>query len=287
VGGTTGGPQLAICDEASDLGVIEAVSSDGEGEFLPFWRLYIEQNYRGEWVCVGKFLLRERGGRSHIVHRYPNGLEATLLDGLCAQTVGTTLEGFRDAMTHGSVEERLELLKRFVERSRGALDTANWDGEGYVVHHLKTPTEAFREDVLTGKIFDTSPGSSSLSDSSGGTRLVSTQQITALNPSSRKLLASLAVSKPQSGNTPLKPALPRFFSPYLLTSSRNISPKTTSRTPMERSLWSATAILSSYISFEQSAGRGIFSRSKPSEAACFFTSSRLTPCMLTRLYSSV
>jgi hypothetical protein len=267
--------------------VIEAVSSDGEGEFLPFWRLYIEQNYRGEWVCVGKFLLRERGGRSHIVHRYPNGLEATLLDGLCAQTVGTTLEGFRDAMTHGSVEERLELLKRFVERSRGALDTANWDGEGYVVHHLKTPTEAFREDVLTGKIFDTSPGSSSLSDSSGGTRLVSTQQITALNPSSRKLLASLAVSKPQSGNTPLKPALPRFFSPYLLTSSRNISPKTTSRTPMERSLWSATAILSSYISFEQSAGRGIFSRSKPNEAACFFTSSRLTPCMLTRLYSSV
>jgi hypothetical protein len=104
--------------------VIEAVySSDGEGEFLPFWRLYIEQNYRGEWVCVGKFLLRERGGRSHIVHRYPNGLEATLLDGLCAQTVGTTLEGFRDAMTHGSVEERLELLKRFVERSRGALDS--------------------------------------------------------------------------------------------------------------------------------------------------------------------
>jgi len=99
--------------------VIEAVySSDGEGEFLPFWRLYIEQNYRGEWVCVGKFLLRERGGRSHIVHRYPNGLEATLLDGLCAQTVGTTLEGFRDAMTHGSVEERLELLKQFVERGR-------------------------------------------------------------------------------------------------------------------------------------------------------------------------
>ena|GEM_PF-1790582 len=139
--------------------MIEAVySSDGEGGFLPFWRLYIEQNYRGEWVCVGKFLLRERGGRSHIVHRYPNGLEATLLDGLCAQTVGTTLEGFRDAMTHGSVEERLELLKRFVERSRGALDTADWDGEGYVIYHFKTPTEAFREDVLMGKIFDTRSG---------------------------------------------------------------------------------------------------------------------------------
>lgn len=139
--------------------MIEAVySSDGDGEFLPFWRLYIEQNYRAERVCVGKYLLKERGGRSYIVHRYPSGLEATVSDHSCAERIGITVERFRDVMTRGSVEERLELLRLFAEKSRGALDAASWDGEGYAVHHLKTPTEAFQDDVLEGKIFDPRTG---------------------------------------------------------------------------------------------------------------------------------
>ncbi len=139
--------------------MIEAVySSEGEGEFLPFWRLYIEQNYRPRWVYAGKYLLREYGGRSYVVHRYPGGLEATVTDHSCAEAVGVPLERFRDVMTHGSGDERLELLKLFVEKSKGSLDTVSWDGEGYAINHLKTPTEEFTDDVLSGKIFDPRTG---------------------------------------------------------------------------------------------------------------------------------
>ena len=152
-------PRLVICGAAYRLGVIEAVySSEGEGELLPFWRLYIEQNYRPRWLPVGKYLLRERGGRSYVVHRYPGGLEATVADHSCAEAIGITVERFRDVMAHGSRDERLELLRRFVEKSKGALDSMDWDGEGYAVHHLQTPTEAFIADVLEGKIFDPGTG---------------------------------------------------------------------------------------------------------------------------------
>jgi hypothetical protein len=51
--------------------VIEAVYSSKEegGDFLPFWKLYVEYNYRGEWVCVGRFYLKDYYGRTYIVQR--------------------------------------------------------------------------------------------------------------------------------------------------------------------------------------------------------------------------
>jgi hypothetical protein len=57
--------------------VIEAVYSSKEegGDLLPFWKLYVEQNYRGEWVCVGKFYLKDYYGRTYIVQRNPRYAE--------------------------------------------------------------------------------------------------------------------------------------------------------------------------------------------------------------------
>jgi hypothetical protein len=69
--------------------VIEAVhSSKEEGDFLPFWKLYIEQNYRGRWVRVGKFSLKNFDGRTFIADS--NGI--LISDATCAKKVGMAVD---------------------------------------------------------------------------------------------------------------------------------------------------------------------------------------------------
>jgi hypothetical protein len=134
--------------------VIEAVYSSKEerGDFLPFWKLYIEQNYRGEWVCVGRFYLKDYYGRTYIVQC--NHVEETpILDVICAEKVGMAAEKVKEIMERGSKELKLELLRRFVEAIK-----VEQEGEGYVLYHFKTPVEAFEEDVLKGKVFDPRTG---------------------------------------------------------------------------------------------------------------------------------
>ena len=139
--------------------VIEAVYSSKEegGDFLPFWKLYIENNYRGEWVCVGKFSLKDYDGRTYIVQR-DHVEETPILDAICAEKVGMTVERVKEIMEKGSKGMKLELLKRFVEGIKQPYDRVEQEGEAYVLYHFKTPVEAFEEDILKGRVFDPRTG---------------------------------------------------------------------------------------------------------------------------------
>ena len=135
--------------------MIEAVhSSKEDGDFLPFWKLYIEQNYRGRWVRVGKFSLRNFEGRTFIVDS--NGI--LISDATCAKKVGMAEDQVRAIMTEGSREAKLKLLKTFVEKVKDACDRIEEEGRGYALYHFETPVEAFKEDVLQGKVFDPRTG---------------------------------------------------------------------------------------------------------------------------------
>jgi hypothetical protein len=136
--------------------VIEAVHSSKEecGDLLPFWKLYVEQNYRGRWVRVGKFSLRNFEGRTFIVDS--NGI--LISDATCAKKVGMAVDDVRVIMTEGSREAKLKLLKTFVEKVKDACDRIEEEGRGYALYHFETPVEAFKEDVLQGKVFDPRTG---------------------------------------------------------------------------------------------------------------------------------
>ena len=138
--------------------MIEAVYSSKEegGDFLPFWKLYIQYHYRGEWVRTC-FYLKDYYGRTYIVQRdYTE--ETPILDAICAEKVGVAVERVKEIMEKGSKELKTELLRRFVEAIKQPYDRVEQEGEGYVLYHFKTPVEAFEEDVLKGKVFDPRTG---------------------------------------------------------------------------------------------------------------------------------
>jgi hypothetical protein len=139
--------------------VIEAVYSSKEehGDFLPFWKLYVENNYRGEWVCVGRFYLKDYYGRTYVAQR-DHKEETPILEAICATKIGMTVERVQEIMERGSKELKLELLRRFVEAIKQPYDRVEQDGEAYVLYHFKTPLEAFEEDVMKGRVYDPRTG---------------------------------------------------------------------------------------------------------------------------------
>jgi hypothetical protein len=138
--------------------VIEAVFSSKEegGDLLPFWKLYIQYHYRGEWVRTS-FYLKDYYGRTYIVQR-DHKEETPILDAICATKIGTTVERVQEVMERGSKELKLELLRRFVEAIKQPYDKVEQDGEAYVLYHFKTPLEAFEEDVMKGRVYDPRTG---------------------------------------------------------------------------------------------------------------------------------
>jgi len=138
---------------------VYATPSDEEGDFLPFWRSYIEEHYQPKRVTVGRYRLLEHDGRRFIGRIFPDIGECVLFsDGVVSERLGVREEAVRAVLTHGSVEDGKELLKAFLEKNRGALETVEQDEDGYTITRIQTPTDAFESDVLEGKILDPATG---------------------------------------------------------------------------------------------------------------------------------
>ena len=153
-----GGGQAGTLANGGEI-TVYATPTDEEGDFLPFWRNYIEEHYQPKRVIVGRYRLIERDGRRFIGKILAEIGECVLFsDGVVSERLGVREEAVRDTLTHGSVEDGKELLKAYLEKIREPMEAVEEDGDGYVVVRMQTPTEAFEDDVLQGKILDPATG---------------------------------------------------------------------------------------------------------------------------------
>jgi len=130
----------------------------GDNEFLPFWKLYAEHNYQSKWVTLGGYRIEEKPDRAYIMHVYENGPSLYVMDGEIASKTNTPVERVRQILTCGSREEKERLLEAYVNGVKNEFDRVERVGDTLKIHHLVTPLEAFKDDVLEGKIFDPRTG---------------------------------------------------------------------------------------------------------------------------------
>jgi hypothetical protein len=130
----------------------------GDDEFLPFWKLFAEHNYQSRWVCEDSYRIEEKPDRAYILHVYENGLRAYVMDREIASKTKLPVERVTQILTCGSREERGRLLQAYVNGVKKEFDRVERVGDEFKIHHLITPLEAFKNDVLEGKIFDPRTG---------------------------------------------------------------------------------------------------------------------------------
>jgi hypothetical protein len=130
----------------------------GADEFLPFWKLFAEHNYQSRWVSEDSYRIEEKPDRAYILHVYENGLRAYVMDRKIASKTKLPVERVAQILTCGSREERERLLQAYVNGVKKEFDRVERVGDEFKIHHLVTPLEAFKNDVLEGKIFDPRTG---------------------------------------------------------------------------------------------------------------------------------
>jgi hypothetical protein len=130
----------------------------GDDEFLPFWKLFAEHNCQSRWVSEDSYRIEEKPDRAYILHVYENGLRAYVMDGEIASKTKLPVERVTQILTCGSREERERLLQAYVNGVKKEFDRVERVGDEFKIHHLITPLEAFKNDVLEGKIFDPRTG---------------------------------------------------------------------------------------------------------------------------------
>jgi hypothetical protein len=130
----------------------------GDDEFLPFWKLFAEHNYQSRWVSEDSYRIEEKPDRAYILHVYENGLRAYVMDGEIASKTKLPVERVIQILTRGSREEKERLLQAYVNGVKKEFDRVERVGDEFKIHHLITPLEAFKNDVLEGKIFDPRTG---------------------------------------------------------------------------------------------------------------------------------
>jgi hypothetical protein len=130
----------------------------GDDEFLPFWKLFAEHNYQSRWVSEDSYRIEEKPDRAYILHVYENGLRAYVMDREIASKTKLPVERVTQILTCGSREERGRLLQAYVNGVKKEFDRVERVGDEFKIHHLITPLEAFKNDVLEGKIFDPRTG---------------------------------------------------------------------------------------------------------------------------------
>jgi hypothetical protein len=130
----------------------------GDDEFLPFWKLFAEHNYQSRWVSEDSYRIEEKPDRAYILHVYENGLRAYVMDREIASKTKLPVERVTQILTCGSREERKRLLQAYVNGVKKEFDRVERVGDEFKIHHLITPLEAFKNDVLEGKIFDPRTG---------------------------------------------------------------------------------------------------------------------------------
>jgi hypothetical protein len=130
----------------------------GDDEFLPFWKLFAEHNYQSRWVSEDSYRIEEKPDRAYILHVYENGLRAYVMDREIASKTKLPVERVIQILTRGSREERERLLQAYVNGVKNEFDRVERVGDEFKIHHLITPLEAFKNDVLEGKIFDPRTG---------------------------------------------------------------------------------------------------------------------------------
>jgi len=130
----------------------------GDDEFLPFWKLFAEHNYQSRWVSKDSYRIEEKPDRAYILHVYQNGLRGYVMDGEIASKTKLPVERVIQILTRGSREERERLLQAYVDGVKNEFDRVERVGDEFKIHHLITPLEAFKNDVLEGKIFDPRTG---------------------------------------------------------------------------------------------------------------------------------
>jgi hypothetical protein len=130
----------------------------GDDEFLPFWKLFAEHNYQSRWVSNDGYRIEEKPDRAYILHVYENGLKSYVMDGEIASKTKLPVERVIQILTRGSREERERLLQAYVNGVKNEFDRVERLGDEFKIHHLITPIEAFKNDVLEGKIFDPKTG---------------------------------------------------------------------------------------------------------------------------------
>jgi hypothetical protein len=106
----------------------------------------------------GGYCITEKPDRAHIKHVYENGLSPYVMDGEIAAKTKMRVERVKHVLTCGSREEKEKLLAAYVESIKKEFDRAEKVGNTFKVHHSVTPLEAFKNDVLEGKIFDPKTG---------------------------------------------------------------------------------------------------------------------------------
>jgi hypothetical protein len=130
----------------------------GDDEFLPFWKLFAEHNYQSRWVSEDSYRIEEKPDRAYILHVYENGLRAYVMDREIASKTKLPVERVIQILTCGSREERERLLEAYVNGVKNEFDRVERVGDEFKIHHLITPLEAFKNDVLEGKVFDPRTG---------------------------------------------------------------------------------------------------------------------------------
>jgi hypothetical protein len=130
----------------------------GDDEFLPFWKLFAEHNYQSRWVSEDSYRIEEKPDRAYILHVYENGVRTYVMDGEIASKTKLSVERVIQILTCGSREERERLLQAYVNGVKNEFDRVERVGDEFKIHHLITPLEAFKNDVLEGKILDPKTG---------------------------------------------------------------------------------------------------------------------------------
>ncbi len=136
---------------------VYATPTDEEGDYLPFWKKYIEEHYRPRRVVSGRYRVIEYNDRYYIA-RILEKYEMLILDKVVSDALGVSEEAIQAILTSGDMEKAKELLKVYLEKIRGVLDIVEQDGDGYAIIRIQMPTEAFEDDVLEGKIIDPETG---------------------------------------------------------------------------------------------------------------------------------
>jgi hypothetical protein len=129
-----------------------------DGEFLPFWAQYIEQNYRSEWVLRKTLFLKRYDGRTYIAERLPSGFTILVSDGVCATALRMPAKAITEAMTGEDDGVKRQVLYLYAQTHAGMLDRVERKEDACEVYHFLTPTEKFRNDVLAGRILDPASG---------------------------------------------------------------------------------------------------------------------------------